>query len=291
MSTLVMWPQVIVVALAAATAVGLARCYDQVRGTTLTAAWVWGWAAWALGSAAAFWSVDQSGSAVDHARYLAAVGSFGPPMAVFGAKRPQHRAWSWIVASLMLVLCLPSGSAWLYHPRGAFEWHGAWQVFLAVLVLLSGGNYLGTRLALPGLLYAFGQALLLGWPAVPESWGGGRTTWQLAGVSMALAALGASGMSATSREGRDPLARLWLDFRDRFGVVWALRVAERVNSTLHSQNRTIRLAWHGPETTARVAGGALPADSAGYAELDQTLRTLLARFVSNDWVSRRCDKS
>ncbi|MES1213155.1 MAG: hypothetical protein ABUL64_01075, partial [Singulisphaera sp.] len=89
----------------------LAVARRYVRGTTLVAPWCWAIVAVAL-VAAVDGAALLSGSGMtpawlSAARYLAAIATFCPLMAVLGAKRPQDRAWQLIVLALWFVLALP----------------------------------------------------------------------------------------------------------------------------------------------------------------------------------------
>ncbi len=97
---------------------GLARCFRSLEGTTLRAPWYWTLAAVvAPGRGRVFRrAVPLSAS---HVRYLAAVATFCPLMAVLGAKRPQDRPWQFVVLSLWIVLALPGLQAWFSRPHAA----------------------------------------------------------------------------------------------------------------------------------------------------------------------------
>ena len=100
---------------------------------------------------------DSHGSAL--VRFALAAATFCPLMAVLGAKRPQHRGWQWVVASLWLVLVWPAGQAALAGV--GLELFIAWKLFLLGLIALGVVNYLPTRHWLAALLVAAGQLALL----------------------------------------------------------------------------------------------------------------------------------
>jgi hypothetical protein len=85
----------------------------------------------------------------------------------------------------------------------------------------------------------------------------------------------------------DPLRRLWGDFCDCFGVVWGLRVAERVNATAAQNNSKLRLTWHGMESGAGASDG--EASVRDLEELRASLLALMGRFVSRAWIDKRID--
>src|SRR6185295_15343995 len=94
-----------------------------LRGTTLVAPWAWS----ALATLTVAGSEVAAGLAGDLAswivplRFMAAMSAFCPIMAVLGAKRPQDRAWQFIVLSLWAVLCLPAAGWWLFGAAGPQE--------------------------------------------------------------------------------------------------------------------------------------------------------------------------
>ena len=45
--------------------------------------------------------------------------------------------------------------------------------------------------------------------------------------------------------GQSPWDRLWIDFRNAYGIVWSLRVEERLNASLAAANGNARLGWNG----------------------------------------------
>src|SRR5688572_28769044 len=121
---------IVVIVCTAGAIIALLRGRAALRGTTLIGAW---W--WAIAAAVALAAVALDGSGP--LRFAAACLTLCPTVAVLGAKRPQDRAWHWVVLSLWIVLCIAAINAAFFHPsRGAVELHSAQTAFLVVLVLL-----------------------------------------------------------------------------------------------------------------------------------------------------------
>ena len=156
----------------------------------------------------------------------------------------------------------------------------AW--FLALLILVILGNTLPTRHALAGLLFAISQACLLS-DMLPFPLP--RKVEPLWGLALALATLVLVNLrAAPARPGVAPLDRIWLDFRNGYGAVWGLRVAERVNATAEANNWNVRLTWQGFTEGNKPATWQNPAKT---AEVQRSFIALLRRFVSASWIERR----
>jgi hypothetical protein len=86
--------------------------------------------------------------------------------------------------------------------------------------------------------------------------------------------------------GRLPLDRVWGDFRELFGIVWARRIMERFNDDARRHDSLLRLGLHGLENAggSRVDAGV---DAASLAAAETSLRWLLQKFVDADWIDRR----
>ena len=80
--------------------------------------------------------------------------------------------------------------------------------------------------------------------------------------------------------------RLWFDFRDTFGLFWALRVQERVNAAAQQYDWPLELTWTGFRDTADQSPLAA-IDPAIEPALRTTLKGLLRRFVTNQWIAQR----
>lgn len=263
----------------------------KVRETTLSGPWCWALAACA---ALAIVELLAAASAIvpDHIaawRFLAAVGIFSPWMSVLGAKRPQDQAWHFVVASLWGIQALPAAEVLVLRPGQTLAIVDARAWFLLLLVLLAALVYLPTRFALSALLAAAAQAVLV-WPFLPWSKGAENSARSvlLAGVLM-LCAFAAARFVA-QRTGRErSLNRLWLDFRDSFGGLWAARVLERVNAAAVMYAWPFRLGWNGFQNADDAAPLAeIPPQYA--SDVRQTLINLLRRFVSNAWIDARWER-
>jgi hypothetical protein len=91
-----------------------------------------------------------------------------------------------------------------------------------------------------------------------------------------------------ARRSRSAWDREWLDFRDRFGALWALRVAERINAAAVGNSWPVRLTWNG---YGAVDGWAIPEPDSLPPDVRQALQTtkdnLLRRFVAPAWIAKQ----
>ena len=221
-----------VAAIAVAAGWTLLAGFRAVRGTTLRAPMGWG-------LLSVFWlsAVEAAASTMDLGRweiplrYSAAVSTFGPIMAILGAKRPQDRGWQIIVFSLWILLQVPCAQWLLFRTGPALQLFPAWIWFLTLLIAISSLNYLPTRYGWASVLFTVGQLVLLS-DHLPIS--ATRFAWSpLVGMaSITLSAMVILVQSKLCRGKRLPSPdRVWLDFRDSYGLLWALRLAARVNAT------------------------------------------------------------
>jgi hypothetical protein len=74
-----------------------------------------------------------------------------------------------------------------------------------------------------------------------------------------------------SRATRHPLDQSWLNFRDAYGLVWAVRVQEQFNSAAAHAGLDFRLRWPGIRPQ--------PGSSAEAGAAADLLTALLKRFV------------
>lgn len=279
-----LWLAILLMAGGAALAAGRAI----VQGTTLVAAWAW--AVIALGGvvaveAGAILAIESPAPAwVSVLRYSAALLTLGPAMAVLGAKRPQHRAWQFIVLSLLVVLALPAWQALAFGFGSSFVLPPAWAVFLGALVAVGTINHLPTRFAASSVLTGAGQACLL---ANYQPWFTVASPDILSCVGLSLlvlAAVAAAVRRSLNRHDLSPLDRLWLDFRDLVGTAWGLRIVERFNAESRRQGWNITLSWHGLADDS----GEKPALS---PEVEQAARrslvSLVGLFASPSWIAER----
>jgi hypothetical protein len=274
-----------------------------LAGTTLIAAWWWAVLSWcALSSVAIalYWqpqgqNTDDRGLSLC---FAAAMTTVCPGMAVLGAKRPQHVAWQWIVLSLWVVLVLPAAQWELFGSEPTL--HLARKCFLGALVAIGVVNYLPTRYAAPAALFGIGQFFLL----APFFAGEFRADEFQLGLIQVLCAMDLALGLATRRrvfsmvpvvsyylprkEKDNELAphdRLWRDFRDAYGLLWGLRVAERFNAQAAASGWPVTLTWRG----FRSPTGDRPAtlSPAERQAVTENLTSWLRRFVDAEWIARR----
>jgi hypothetical protein len=261
--------------------VGLVMGRWRVRQTTLGPAWWWELGAVGLLMTFAILAGrgELSTSAASRWQYAAGVATLAPLMATLGAKRPQDRAWQFVVLAMLSVLILPALEAAIYHPRRSLQLSGVWQAFVTVLVVMGVLNWAGTRLWLAGALMTAAQICLL--ERHLPLWLPALERGDALVCGLALGALGAllRGLDWPGRgETSAGWSRVWVDFRDLFGTVWGLRIMERFNTSAKVCGWNLRLHWGGVTTDS---------EGSSTSAAEQGLQTLLRRFVSADWVEQR----
>lgn len=251
-------------------------------GTTLVAPFRWtalsvlavgvvelltGWSSWNTSSISAW-------------QYAAATSTFCPLVAVLGAKRPQNIGWQFIVASLWGVLVLPVAEMLVLWRGGDLDEGPARRWFVLILLGVGLSNYMLTRFGFAALLATVGQALLL-LPRLPFSLP--VPSWHFTGGSICLAiAIAVAWLQTRVPPRGGGWDLVWRDFRNAFGIVWGLRVMERLNTTAKVAAWQSELTWYGFTDVDQKAELEL-------RERDRAVRTLLRRFVSNEWIDRRLE--
>jgi hypothetical protein len=223
-------------------------------------------------------------------QYAAEVSILCPGVALMGARRPQHSPWQFIVATLYAILLVPAiqgaGSG------GAVVIVAPWNWFLLCVWGVGIVNLLPTRYCPAAIVLAVGQAMLLApYLAADTAWASSQ--WRIA-ATLALLICGVlllrwRGMGAlhsSAWQQRDPLDRLWLDFRDAYGLLWGARVQQRVNAAAAQYGWPVMLCWDGLRDVAEGQPvAAVPSEVR--APVEHVMRTVLWRFMSPQWIEAR----
>lgn len=251
------------------------RMYSRLRGSTLVGPWAWIVAACGLlilREIAAVMTWDPSWQRLIH--FTAVGAAVCPVVALFGAKRPQAWAWQFIVLSLVGILILPAIEV---HLRGTLEpdIQGLRAAFMWLLPLCGLANYVATRFAIVATIATVGQCLLV-WTVTHHLTDQHVDRWLfLAALWSCLAAcllgwLVAAVPRSSVRNQETPLQRQWFSFRNAYGAVWALRVAQRVNRMAQERGLRGALDWWTAE---------------GEAAFEREVISLLRSFLSPDAIA------
>jgi hypothetical protein len=261
--------------------------YRAVRSTSLLTAWNWLLAA--EGAVVVMTLTDLvaglwPGRSADYGWCFTSILLLCPPIAALGARRPGVRVWSlFILLPMVVVLSWP---IWTLVLQGA-EMRGlALETptivgFLLVL-LMGSGNYLGTRFASSCVLWFLGTLDLFltctGWEIWPDGFAPYRRQTAVCLLSLAVCL---AWLNLPRTRARNPINRLWDDFRHHFGLMWALRMVERINALAIQEGWTARISLDGfPET----AEGRLTFNE---TEIERAFRWLFRRFVDDAWIADR----
>lgn len=286
----------------------LLRAGRRAAGATLSAPLLWGafsvLAVCGVELTALATGKEHAANWLPSARFIAAAATLCPAIALLGAKRPQSRAWQFIVLTLLGILAQPAINALLFRYGDPVSLHAARRWFMAALLLMGVVNYLPTRFALSAGLVGASQVLLL-WGFLPFTEPSADSLHDSQRVCLALTLCAAACLPPLfgwprPRAGTTAWDRLWIDFRNAYGIVWALRVEERVNTPLAATS-SVRLGWNGfesatPEIASAQAGAAQAiekSESVTQTESDEeiaarpALVALLRRFVSKEWIAAR----
>jgi len=268
-------------------AIALLVARRKIQGTTLTATWWWCLIALlANGAVELLNGFDLDGSDATGAalRYAVRALLVCPLISLLGAKRPQHGPWNFIVASLWAVLALPAAESLFLNTGQPLEIQAFRSWFLLVLIVLTLVNTLPTRHWIVSLLALAGQTLLLN-DYLPFRLSDVFWSATLGAATLALAAI-VYAFQPIRAKAATTLDQLWLDFRDAFGLFWALRVQERLLAAGKMYQWPVVLRWTGWFTVdGHPLREELPEEQR--RTILVAFRGLLRRFVSNEWIDRR----
>lgn len=271
----------------------VARSLRTLRQTTLpTAAWcaVGGLTIAVVAQSIEFAYPAQLNGWVDLGWYFAAVVLLCPGIAVLGARRPGASAWAFFVLlPLVLVLMWPAAASFqMARPAAPIELEVPALVGFGIVLIMSGGNYFGTRYTMSTFYYAVAIVLLIVPMSVaaPDFFPERSTARSMASLGFLLA------IAETNRRSKaapnDEISRfdvLWFDFMDSFGMVWAKRVMDRVNESARHEKWAMQLELHGfvPVAETPTAEELLRTEE----RIEHTFRWLLKRFVNPEWIDAR----
>jgi hypothetical protein len=194
-------------------------------------------------------------------------------IAVLGARRPGVHAWNFVVVALLAIELLPLAESLLTA--------GSLRLNLSCLLCLGGTlavgvcNYLPTRFAPAACALLFGCALELG--ALVTAPGTGqepRSILEAGWIAIACTPWIAYASVRSSPAAPSEFDRLWLGFRNRFGLVWSQRLREQFNRSAANAGWPVLLRWQG----LRLLPGTPPPQPAAQSLMLATLRALLKRF-------------
>ncbi len=254
--------------------------FRHLRTTTLAAPCLWAALSATCLALAALLEPKLQGISLSAFRFAIVATTLCPLMAVLGAKRPQDRGWQWVVLSLWVVLVWPAAQAVLLPAGTHVELFVAWKLFLWGLIGIGLLNYLPTKNWLPAIFVAAGQAILLR----NHLWLGKLLNNEWASTLGIGCLLAAAALVSLRRNALNPqlstlnsFSTQWQNFRNAYGAFWALRILGMVNQTAKLRDWPLRLHWSGFETLEDRQ----PTEEQ-LAELEQTMSTLLRRFVAID---------
>jgi hypothetical protein len=249
------------------------RAWQANRRTSLVQAVHWAIIAWAGWGVAFAMANRASFSAAVAGSYLALGLTGCAAIAVLGARRPGVGAWNFVVVALLAVDVLPLARA--MFAGNAVELDTVHLICVAATVVVGVLNYLPTRLAPAALLLLAGGGLVL--YALLDGSRSERRRERVLEIGW-LAVACVPWVAYGSIRSREPPAaefdRLWLDYRDRFGLVWSQRLREQFNRSAVHAGWPAVLRWPG----LRLLPGASLPDAETQQEIVNTLRALMKRF-------------
>jgi hypothetical protein len=81
--------------------------------------------------------------------------------------------------------------------------------------------------------------------------------------------------------------RIWFDFLDQFGIVWARRIQDRINEMARREKWSVRLELDGFVDDQAILISTRSVDPAIETRIEHTTRWLLRRFVDTTWIDAR----
>jgi hypothetical protein len=230
--------------------------------------------------------------------YLMVAAVLAALISILGARSPGSGAWAILMVLLVVVFLVPwleaSGRVRRAQGLGIIQLDSPWTLFYGLLALAGVTNFLLTRYGLAAAV--LGAGLLGEYLALTRTDYAPQTrarVWECVAWTVAASGWCADWSASAPLAGRNDLERLWLWFRDHWGVVWALRIQDRFNRSAELARWAVRVNWFGL-TSASTAEATVVTDLPVQAQA--TMRTLLRRFVTSERVDallreagRTCD--
>jgi hypothetical protein len=225
-----------------------------------------------------------------HLAYVTSLTAIAALISLLNARRPGSGAWALLMTMLVVVFQIPWLEGFALSARvdamSRLRLEMPWSIFYVLLTVTGLANLLPTRSA-PGVM-AVALAFLILFLALQNE---GIPTPLRALAWTAFPLLLAIGVCVSGMRLNEPAAggcrleRLWRWFRDRWGVVWALRVQDRFEREARLAGWPLTLSWHG--IAARGSGESPDRQEEGVlAHGLRTLKALLHRFAEPEVLER-----
>jgi hypothetical protein len=247
------------------------RLCSANRKTTLIHAAAWATVAWTAWLLVLF---VPNESAVTMLRYVALSLTACAGIAVFGARRPGAGPWNFVVLALLVLNLSPLAEGAL---TGRDIFPGELRaICLAGTLFVGTVNYVPTSFGVAALTAMAGSTCTLLSFFYPNSELAVNSGMSLVGNACIAVTPWLAYLATFKR--RDPSQcmpdKLWLEFRDRFGFVWAERLREQFNRASVHSGLAVRLGWRGLEllNAEKSTNAAVEVEAAGI------LRSLMRRF-------------
>ncbi|WP_166825442.1 hypothetical protein [Thalassoroseus pseudoceratinae] len=270
--------------------VPLLKATTAARGTTLTGAVGWAWAAWLAWTST--WIIEftrpSATMLTELGWYAATLLSVCPALFILGAKRPGSRVWTvFVVVPFLLVFTWPILADWVRDSTlRSFQLELPMRLGYALVLVMGFGNYVGTRWTIPAIVIG----IACGW--VMWTFDGRAFEAGIDNVSpirtvpvclLCIAGLLIWGISRQPNVPKSGLDRFWESYRNAFGVVWAVRFMERVNAMAEKEQWVAR--WELDRIVWQEATAEEREETA--QKMEATVRWLGRRFANPEWIDRQ----
>jgi hypothetical protein len=246
----------------------LSVAWNAQKCTTLRHAILWTITAWAGWGVVLLEQIFPTPTFSASITYLALCLSSCAGMAVLGARRPGAGAWNFVVCGLLAVLLLPIA-------EGFGEVHPTLLWFLGATLLIIPVNYGLTRLGVPALMLSLALVMPMLFLFGTDSTQG--RLWEIVSMSwplmMSLSPWIAWALVSWQSRSHTEFDRVWVSFRNSFGMIWALRIRDQFNRSAANSGQVYCLRWSGLQSRGLSQSPESPAPQALV-----TLRALLRRF-------------